>query len=160
MTKIVAWAYYQDGNLELPILTTKRWAVCEEPWSEVELVDRREVAKYRVAWEEFQEKTEWVQATATPLELGMHRADVLRQRIRSLEAELHTIQRNLSRISRRQDVTEQEEFRLAFEAAARPLIKWLCENVHPHHTAVVTPIGAELLEGRCSTGKMMDYVRD
>jgi len=26
----------------------------------------------------------------------------------------------------------------SFKQAALPLIKWLCENVHPHHTAIVT----------------------
>lgn len=52
------------------------------------------------------------------------------------------------------------EQRKSFEAAARPLIQWLCENVHPHHTATVTPTSAELLEGQCSTGEVLDYVRD
>lgn len=48
----------------------------------------------------------------------------------------------------------------SFEAVARPLIKWLCENVHPHHTVVITPVGAELLEGSYSTGQILDYVQD
>jgi len=48
----------------------------------------------------------------------------------------------------------------SFQAAARPLIKWLCENVHPHHTIIVTPTGAELLEGSASTGDVFDYIRD
>ena len=39
------------------------------------------------------------------------------------------------------------EERQAFEEAARPLIKWLAENVNPHHKVVVTSIGAELLSG-------------
>ena len=47
----------------------------------------------------------------------------------------------------------------AFEEAARPLIKWMAENVHPHHTTVVTATGAELLEGQCSTGQILDYVK-
>lgn len=37
------------------------------------------------AWEIWQEKTEWVQKTAQPGELGMHRADVLKARIEKLE---------------------------------------------------------------------------
>ncbi|EKS6644637.1 hypothetical protein ACOY5P_03400 [Enterobacter asburiae] len=32
-----------------------------------------------------------------------------------------------------------------FKDAASPLIQWLAENVHPHHTAIVTATGAELL---------------
>lgn len=35
-----------------------------------------------------------------------------------------------------------------FEAAAEPLIKFLAERVHPHHTVIVTNMSAELLEGR------------
>lgn len=36
----------------------------------------------------------------------------------------------------------------SFEAAAKPLIAWLAENVHPHHKVVVTATHAELLEGQ------------
>lgn len=32
-----------------------------------------------------------------------------------------------------------------FSEAAEPLIKWMAENVHPHHSAIVTSTGAELL---------------
>jgi hypothetical protein len=53
-----------------------------------------------------------------------------------------------------------KEQQQSFDAAARPLIQWLCENVHPHHSVIVTPINAELLEGQCSTGQILDYVRD
>ena len=48
----------------------------------------------------------------------------------------------------------------SFNEAARPLIRWLCENVHPHHSAIVTPIGAELMEVRVATGQILDYVKD
>lgn len=47
----------------------------------------------------------------------------------------------------------------SFEEAAKPLIKWLAENVHPHHTAIVDQSSAELLMGiqRVVTP---EYVRD
>lgn len=45
-------------------------------------------------------------------------------------------------------------------AAADPLIKYLAENHHPHVTAIVTGIGAEILEGIKSTGQVMDYIKD
>ena len=48
-----------------------------------------------------------------------------------------------------------EEQQESFKQAAMPLIQWLCENVHPHHTAVVTPTNAELLEGQCTTGQVL-----
>jgi len=45
-----------------------------------------------------------------------------------------------------------------FEAAARPLIKWLCE-FHPHVTAIVTGNHAELSEGICAI-HIDDYIKD
>ncbi len=47
-----------------------------------------------------------------------------------------------------------------FETLVRPLMKFLCDNCHPHVTVIVTPTNAELLEGVCSTGEIMDYVKD
>lgn len=36
----------------------------------------------------------------------------------------------------------------SFEEAAKPLIKWLAENEHPHHAAIVTSDHVELLESK------------
>lgn len=47
-----------------------------------------------------------------------------------------------------------------FEELARPLIKYLCENYHPHVTIIITPTSAELLEGLKSIGNVDDYIRD
>ena len=57
-------------------------------------------------------------------------------------------------------MSRYREEQKSFEEAARPLIKWLCENVHPHHSVIVTPTGAELLQSQCSTGQILDYVKD
>lgn len=35
----------------------------------------------------------------------------------------------------------------SFAEASEPLIKWLAENVDPHHSVIVTATGAELLQG-------------
>ncbi|EHU00443.1 hypothetical protein CKS_2369 [Pantoea stewartii subsp. stewartii DC283] len=35
----------------------------------------------------------------------------------------------------------------SFAEASEPLIKWLAENVHPHHSVIVTATHAELLQG-------------
>lgn len=48
----------------------------------------------------------------------------------------------------------------SFEQISRPIIKWLCENYHPHVTVIITPTNAELVEGIQSTGRIMDYVKD
>jgi hypothetical protein len=42
-----------------------------------------------------------------------------------------------------EDKGKEEDFR----KAAEPLIKFICENYHPHVTVIVTPLGAEVLEG-------------
>lgn len=38
---------------------------------------------------------------------------------------------------------------LSFEEAAKPLVKWLNDNCHPHVTAIVEATRAELLESSC-----------
>lgn len=44
--------------------------------------------------------------------------------------------------------------------AARPLLKHLCENYHPHVTAIVTPVSVELFEGIKSETEIYDYLID
>jgi hypothetical protein len=46
------------------------------------------VTRTLAALDEWHSKTDWVQETAQPLELGMHRADVLKQRIEHLKASI------------------------------------------------------------------------
>lgn len=36
----------------------------------------------------------------------------------------------------------------SFQEAARPLIKWMAENVHPEHTAIVQQDRAQLCENK------------
>lgn len=52
-----------------------------------------------------------------------------------------------------------DEQKKSFEAAARPMIKWLCENCHPHVTTIIDPQSAELKEG-VSRIVVMDYIPD
>ena len=69
------------------------------------------------------------------------------------DAQVPCLQHNL-------EVEVNKEQAESFNEAARPLIQWLCENVNPHHSAIVTPIGAELLEGQLATGPILDYAKD
>jgi hypothetical protein len=55
---------------------------------------------------------------------------------------------------------KEKDHLIPFEKAARPLIKWLCENEHPHVTAIITPTSCELLEGKCANPKIYDYIVD
>ena len=43
-----------------------------------------------------------------------------------------------------------------FEEAAVPLMRWLANNVHPHHSITVTATSAELLEGVQAVRKAND----
>ena len=47
-----------------------------------------ELEQHKKTCYEWIEKTEWVQETIKPKELGMHRADILRKRIEDLEKEV------------------------------------------------------------------------
>lgn len=43
--------------------------------------------------------------------------------------------------------------------AAKPLIKWMNENCHPHYTSIVTATDIELLEGVATEGTL-EFLRD
>ena len=62
---------------------------------------------YKAAYDEWQEKTEWVQQTATYDELGMHRADILKQRIAVLEAKLEVAYDHIDELY---SIREDKEF--------------------------------------------------
>lgn len=55
---------------------------------------------------------------------------------------------------------EQKAKQQEFTELARPLMKWLCDNYHPHVIVTVTPTSAELSEGIMHTGQILDYVHD
>ena len=44
--------------------------------------------------------------------------------------------------------------------SAKPLIKYMCENFHPHVTAIVTPTSVEVLEGKESVSDITEFVVD
>jgi predicted RNase H-like nuclease (RuvC/YqgF family) len=48
-----------------------------------------------LAFQQWIEKTEWVQQAARPEELGMHRADALRQRIENLTAQNYALSQGI-----------------------------------------------------------------
>jgi hypothetical protein len=54
--------------------------------------------KLNSALHEWHDKTDWVQTTAQPMELGMHKADVLKQRIEHLNKALTWEQNRAERI--------------------------------------------------------------
>lgn len=52
------------------------------------------------------------------------------------------------------------ELQESFKQAALPMVRWLCENVHPHHSVIVTSTTAALLESTCSTGHITEFLKD
>lgn len=46
-----------------------------------------------------------------------------------------------------------------FEGLSKPMIKFLCDNFHPHVTVIITPIGAEILSGSAAF-RCEEYLRD
>ena len=49
-----------------------------------------------------------------------------------------------------------------FDEVARVLMKYLAnpEKYHPHHRVILDSTHAELLEGKQSTGQVLDYITD
>lgn len=47
-----------------------------------------------------------------------------------------------------------------FKKASRPLIKYLCQNYNKHSSVIVTQTGAIIVEGKISTGEIIDYIVD
>lgn len=46
-----------------------------------------------------------------------------------------------------------------FDALAKALMQWLCENANPHATVIVTPTTAELLSGEHAI-ETHEFVKD
>lgn len=60
-------------------------------------------------------------------------------------------------------VVESLEMQAEFEEIARIMIKHLNKRndlYHPHITVICDSIHAEVLEGKISTGKVLDYLQD
>lgn len=47
-----------------------------------------------------------------------------------------------------------------FKRVTKPVMEWLANNHHPHHTVIITPTNAELLEGGMATGPITDHLKD
>jgi hypothetical protein len=60
------------------------------------------------------------------------------------------------------ETVESLESSAEFEEIARVMMKHLAnpEKYHPHHRVVIDSTNAELLEGKESTGQVMDYITD
>jgi hypothetical protein len=59
-----------------------------------------------------------------------------------------------------EEIAHRFNNQIDFESVVRPVLKYLCDNHHPHTTIIITPTTAELFEGQKSIGQVLDYVRD
>lgn len=79
-------AVRDDGGEKIAVVAAKQLADANH-----------KLAQYKAAFDEWHEKTEWVQETSHWSELGMHRADVLKMRIEALEGDM-TIAKKAARL--------------------------------------------------------------
>ena len=87
-------------------------------------VELRRLSRHEVALSEWLAKTEWVQTTAKPHELGMHRADVLNFRVTALRCSLQQLlDQYESSIRSEYEGTSQLELLLADADHARKILK-------------------------------------
>lgn len=77
----------------------------------------------------------------------------------SLDGRQSTPDAMLNRIKNVADKVYADQPVDEFEVAARPLIKYLAENHHPHVTCIVTNDNAQLLEGQRAI-HVPDYIKD
>jgi hypothetical protein len=60
------------------------------------------------------------------------------------------------------DIIIKLEKEATFEEVSRVVMKHLAnpEKYHPHHRSIIDSTNAELLEGKESTGQVLDYIKD
>lgn len=52
-----------------------------------------------------------------------------------------------------------KEQQAEFQTLAKPLMKWLNDNLHPHVSVIIDPTRAEVLEGLCAF-TTTEFVKD
>ncbi|MDC2300395.1 hypothetical protein [Bacteroides stercoris] len=60
----------------------------------------------------------------------------------------------------RTDIQENKKKLAELKEATKPLIKYLCENYHPHVTAIVTPTSVEVMEGLQAVLNITEFIVD
>jgi len=78
---------------------------------------------------------------------------------RNLDEFLTLIERKAKELYPDSKFAKEYDSKETFESVARPLMKYLGENHHPHTSAYISNIRAELLEGKETFGTE-DYVSD
>lgn len=78
----------------------------------------------------------------------------------SLDGRQSTPDAMLNRIKNVADKVYTDQPVDEFEAACRPLMKYMAEHHHPHVAAIVTNTHGELFEGLKSTAQITEYIKD
>lgn len=116
--------------------------------AELRRLDAR-VKSLEFSFNEWHDKTDWVQDTAQALELGMHRADVLRARIESLDAENKALRARLEidpshpidGIAARDETIRQLEAQIKGLRADANRYRWLRANAAEFEICVTDATG-------------------
>lgn len=77
--------------------------------------------------------------------------ELLNLKICTMAAELKSKEKTAEQV--KQNIEELKE-------AAKPLMVYLAEKFHPHHTCIVTSTTCEISEGVMSIGQTLEYVPD
>lgn len=98
-----------------------------------------ECERYKSAFNEWHEKTSWVQQTATAKELCKHRADVLRDRIESLQSECEILREQVKALQSAEN-SYQPGFNAGRKASAKFADDWrkYCETLREEIAAIKT----------------------
>lgn len=98
---------------------------------------QHELERYKSACNEWLEKSEWVQETAVPKELGMHRADVMKRRVEALQTECEKLRKDAERYQWLRDGNNEENSEATIIAANFWGDRWdhMIDNAMEPHTA-------------------------
>lgn len=83
--------------------------------------------------------------------LSHRNAETMLRIIDMMAAELKSKEKTAEQV--KQNIEELKE-------AAKPLMVYLAEKFHPHHTCIVTSTTCEISEGVMSIGQTLEYVPD
>lgn len=141
-----------------------RYVAAANPAAVLALIAENErLESFKAAYMEWTDKTEWVQKSAQALELGQHRADVLRSRIDQLKAESAGLKTGYEAYERvnAELKAEMEVLRKALESCAEELAaEVICkhggqklEDMHPVTRRLYDRDMAPVIEARAAMGK-------
>ena len=143
--QFAGWSWEQDCFTQgagepvgwLPLLDTPH----------VDPIEIKRLRQFQAAYMEWSDKTDWVQQTAAPRELGMHRADAIKQRFDTLSAKLAERDALWSRVIDHLEFWKDHPYAECLQGIAADYRK-LSASAEPSASAVSIPDGYCLMPRR------------